>query len=348
MKLALVAALFALHAMALIGEPNDVTIGLYVYVDQFLESSLDLAMAKENATSARDAYENAIIGQQSNYNLGLLESELVYRESQLLAIENANIKLAFQTIFSSIASASALRFAIASEDIEASVYARSEELSGKEYISVRDMLIARMTYLQAKANTTSAVGAQSESQKALIRAIEGSMARLEIAQFELAIQMPEVPAIQSYVDRDPAVVKHRTNLLLYRERRSFLLESDSFSQAELEDIEETIVGTEGELQQRIWFLRDHHEQLLAQISAHTDSMQVSDLNVQVKSIDLEQARYQFESGDLYASDVAGAELALAIALEGLASLERSRLLLVIDVMAASNVVLREWIVDTWG
>ena len=348
MRILVVAALLALVAMTVVAESSDGTLGLREYVDRFLANSVELETAADSEASARDAFENAKISQQSNYNLGLLESELAYQEAQTLATENANVKLAFQYIFASTAAASTLQFAITSEQVAASVYARSEELSRKEYISARDTLVARMTYVQASANTRSAIAAHRASQKTLVRSIGGNMESLEIDLYDLSVPMPEIPALEWYMDRDLTVVKHKTNLPLFRDRRNFLLVSESFSPAELETIEQTIVDSERTLQQRIWLLHDNLEQLHSQFAAHVDAKEIAELDFEVKSIDLEQARYQYAIGDIYASDVAAAELGLAIAAEALASLERSRLLLVIDALVVSKVPISGWVADSWG
>ena len=340
--------LFLFLSLSAVAESGEVTLGILEYVDRFLANAVELESAVESAAGARDAYENARIGQQSLYNLGLLESEFIYREAQIVVTENAVVRLAIERVFSSLASASVLRFAITYEEIAEAVYARSQELSRKEYISVRDSLIDRIAYLQASTNTRNAIVAHATSQKMLIRAIEGSMAILLIDRFELGVSEPEIPGRRVYIDRDPMVVKLRTNLPLYRERREFLLESESFSPAELETIEQTIDDTEGALQERVWLLQDQLEQLHSQLDALVDAREIAEIEVRVKSIDLEQARYQYESGDVYASDLAAAELALALAMDEIAALERNRLLLVIDALTVSNIRVLEWIGDVWG
>jgi hypothetical protein len=330
------------------GETATATIVVQEYVERFLDHSVDLDAARETAESALEAYENAKLSQQSAYALGLLESDSIFRGAELGTTENATVRLAFQRIFTAVAASTSLSFVQSSEEIAATAYTRNEELAKKEYVSVRDTLLARMAFFQSSIHTRNAENAEIAAQKALIRPIRADYARLEIKQFDLSIDVPGVPELARVLDNDATIHKHRTNLTLYTERRSFLESSEVFSPAELDAIVQTITQTELQLQQRIWSLQDNVDLLRSQIEANKDALTIAKIDSEVESMDLEQAKHQFENGDIYASEVTQAELNLAIAQEQLAALERNRFLLVLDVIALSGVSLRGWIAETFG
>ena len=342
----MVAILLLLRVLTLFGESVS-SIDLPEYIDRFLANSIELEETIQAALEARDAFDDAKISLQSTYLLGLLESESIYREALLLVTENANVRLAFQTIFASISAAEARRFAAIAEEIAAAVYARSEELASKEYVSARDALVAEMAYMQAPANTRAAGDAERAAKDALIRSIDGEIASLEVEVFDPAIQMPEIPGAHWWIERDPEVVKLRTDLRLHRERRDFVTEADLFSPAEIGVIEQTMVDVERALQQRLWFLDDYLAQLHSEIAGNTEAKTVAEISLRVKSIDLEQARYEHERGDIYASDLTATELALEVAEEAIASLQRGHLLLVLDVLSIANVRTSQWVKERW-
>ena len=347
MRSSMVAILFSLRVLTAFGE-SESSIDLLEYVDRFLANSIELEETTQAALEAREAFDDAKVGLQSTYVLGLLESELIYREALLLAAESANVRLAFQTVFASMAATESLRFASIAEEIATAVYTRSEELSSKEYVSVRDALVANMAYMQAGANTHAAADAKRAAQNALIRSIVGEMACLEVEVFDLAIQMPEIPEARLWIEHDHEVVKLRTNLRLHGGRRDFMFESNLFSPAEIGAIEQKMVDVERALQQRVWFLDDHLEQRHSQIAGNTEAKTIAEINSRVKSIELEQARYEYERGDIYASDLTAAELALEVAEEEIASLKRGHLLLVLDALSIANVRTSQWVNERWG
>ena len=324
------------------------TLHVHDYLERFLEGSVDLEAARDGAADALETFETAQLNQQSAYTVGLLRSESIFKHAVLRSTENETVKLAFQRIFSSIASETSYRFAKTAEEIATAIFARSEELAKKEYISARDALLARTVYMQSSTNTRNAKNAGAAALKNLIRPIEVDYTRLEIDPFALSVTMPRLPNSTWAVDHDATVIKHRTDLPLYRERRDFLKSSASFSPAEIEAIEQTIIQTERQLQLRIWTVVDTVEQLQSQIDANGEAIAIAQINIEVETIDLRQAEHSYENGDIYASDVTQAQLALATAGEQLKALMRDRFLLVVEALSLTNTSLLTWAVENLG
>ena len=333
-------------AQTVVSTAVESTLLIQDYVEQTLFYSADLKTADQNAEQALEAYENAKMSQESAYNLGLLENNYLYKQAELLSTENVMVILAFQRVFSSIAAEQSFVFAQVADEIAAIEYARAEELLSKEYISAAQERAAHMTYLQASSNMRSALNGFSSAQKALIRPIQyGEHFKLgiEIAEFDMSAPVPEIPELGWVVDHDPYAKKLRADLPLYIGRRDFLEGSQSASPAEIEAIVDTIEQTQQLLRQHIWALEDGLDQLNTNIEGNRQATVIAELNLETKSVELQQTQHQYDNGDIYVSVVTQAELSYNMALEQLAALERNRFLLVLEAHKMKNESLEEWV-----
>ena len=317
------------------------------YVEQTLSHSGDLESAVQNTEQALEAYENAQMSQESAYNLGLLENNYLYKQAELISTESSIVELAFHRVFSSIAAEKSFIFAQVSEEVAAIEYARAEELLKKEYISTAQERSAHMAYLQTSSNARNAQNGLRAVQKTLIRPIShGGLdftVGLEIAEFDMSVPIPEIPELDWIVDHDPYAKKLRADLALYVERRDFLEGSRAASPAEIEAIVDTIEQAQQLLQQRIWALEDGLDQLYSDIEGNELATMIAELNLETKSVQLQQTQHQYDNGDIYASVVTQAELSYDMALEQLAALERSRFLLVLEAYEMKKQSLKEWV-----
>ena len=348
MKKWLILVLILSCPIGIFSESNGVTLHISEYVEQFLSHSLEMDDAMENAEQALETLENARLSQESAYDIGLLENEYNLRQAELLSTENAAIVLAFELVFTSIASGNSLAFAKDAEKISAAEYKRAEELFRKAYISSLQERTAHIAHLQASSNARLATDGYSAAQKALIRPLEQNWESLEVEKFDKSVSVPEIPSTEWTINQDAYVVKLRADLSLYKERRYFLRESQAGPPAELDAIDDTIEDTAQLLQQRIWFLQDSLEQLHSQIEANNQEALIAGLNAEIQLMSLQQTRYQYDNGDIYPSDVAQAELTHSLAIEQIAALERDLVLLTLETFSIRNESIKQWVGGRWA
>ena len=348
MRKALIILNLLLCPMALFPDTDGNKISITEYVEMLLANSHEIDSALGNAEQAQETFEIAKLNRESAYNLELLENEHLLKQAEILSTENAEIILAFERMFTSIAAAKTLEFAAVSKEIAAAEYKRAEELSQKEYISSLQKRMDRLAFLQASLDERAAAFAYSASQKALIRPIKKSWDTLEIEKFTLSVDIPEMPDAKEVINQNITVIKLRADLSLYGKRRDFLRESTAGSAAEFDEISSTIGETEKLLQQLIWTLQDDFEGLQLQIHEYELHAEIANLNGEITLIELQQTRHQYENGDIHASDVLQAELLYNTVVEQQLVLQRERILHIMQVLYMTNVSLKDWIYGTWG
>ena len=312
------------------------------YIEQFLAQAAVLRSAVDIAEQAQETLENAKMAQESAYNIKLLENEYLYRQAEVLSAENQAVREAFQRVFADVAAGKVLDYAQTTEEIIKAEYARADELSKKDYISLQGKNAAKMAYMQASSDTRTATDGFQAAQKALIRPIEQSKDGLDIEEFSLSVSFPEIPEVERIIDENATVKKLKADLALYVERKEYLGNSQVVSQAELDGIDDDIEQTEQLLKQQTWQLQDTVEQLQSQLKGNQQAASIAELNVEMKTMDLSAARHQYNKGDIHASDVTQAELYHKMGVDQLSSLERSYFMLTLDALRIMNVSLKQW------
>ena len=328
------------------GQTNDKPLHIRDYITQYLVNSATVDTAVKNANVALETLQDAKAGQASAYDLGLLENEYRFKQSEILASENAAVKLAFQQVFAVFGNATSVEQAKTAEEIARVEYERAEELLEKEYISVRDKRIVHKAFVQAQSSTRDALSTYAVAQKVLSRAIGGGSVKVE--PFETGVAIPDIEGIEWIVEHDAQVQKLKVDLSLYVERRKFLITSDATYPALLDALSEAIEEAEQALRDRIWYLDDSLAELFAQIESNNDEKVIAELDEEIKTMDLQEARHQFERGNIYASDVTQAELAHASVTAQLSSIKRNRFLLILDALSLLNVSLMSWVEEHWS
>ena len=346
-KLTMVIALFTTLSYAF-AQLTGTTLSIEDYVKHFLTNSAVLDAATGAAEQAGEALESANLSQESAYNLGLLRNGYQYARAELLTSENNEVIHAFQLVFSLTAAEKSFIFTEISEAIAAEEYKRAEELAEMEYISGQDKRAAQIAYLHASSDTRAAAAAVLTAWKALTRPIERDLTLEKISPFPVSALLPSLPELERLAKYDNLMIKVRADLALHTGRRDHLSASQAVSQAELEALEQTIEQLKRSERERLWFLQDALDQLHSEIEDNSQAMIIAELNAETKLQELQQARHQYDKGDLHLTSVTQAELSHRMALEELASLERAYFILVLEVRKLSKESLLEWVGETFS
>jgi len=162
-------------------------------------------------------------------------------------------------------------------------------------------------------------------------------------EYRVAAAFPEIPEISRIIGMNAYVTRLKADLSQFVERREHLSDSEVVSPTELDGIDDDIEQTEQLLQQQLWLLEDTVDQLQSQLEGNRQATAIAELNVDTKMMDVSTARYQYDRGDIHASDVAQVELLHTMAADQLSALEQSRFVLTLEALSMMNVSLKQWV-----
>lgn len=325
------AAVLMLTARAVIAQDTEETMSIAAYVSAYLQQSNVVDTARETAEEARAALDDAQVSEESPYAIGLLANSASYAEAQVRVAINSEVVAAVTTVDGFLSARQTVEAARSDEAIAASVREMQELLFEQGELSRQEILSARSTHIQAQISLLSARNQLRSATEELVRSI-GADAGL-VVDFGLAdlVGLPPVPDTVDLVNADPLVAKLEADLAFHRGRRESLAGSPLVSEQELATLDETISGAETELRERRWEITDEQAALASQVESSTLGLLSADIAAESARLALLAARQQFERGDINATDVSQAELSLRNAESQVASAQRSRYLLSLEI-----------------